>query len=207
MATNLNSRQNSVCSGLNFSSESKLFGGGPPCPRTTSATLLLRPNSYPTHVDSGVCSTQEKLFILRADFIIKIMAIIINFWGLTWCFSSSSSSELEDGQEIQTNWQRDFCARERCLHEHRKHAQERDLSNCSDLCLLSSSYHHNYHHLTFEIKYLWSWLVGQKTLVWEKEEDASSSNYTPSLQPYRHHRHHRHHRQRNHHQFFTITFR
>ena len=24
----------------NFSYESKLFGGGPPCPRTTSATLL-----------------------------------------------------------------------------------------------------------------------------------------------------------------------
>ena len=36
---NLNSRQNSVCSGLQFSFKSKLFGGGPPCPRTTSATL------------------------------------------------------------------------------------------------------------------------------------------------------------------------
>ena len=37
---NLNLRQNSVCSGLKFLSESKLFGRGPPCPRTTSATLL-----------------------------------------------------------------------------------------------------------------------------------------------------------------------
>ena len=37
---NLNSRQNSVCLGLKFSSESKLFGGGPPCPRTTSVTLI-----------------------------------------------------------------------------------------------------------------------------------------------------------------------
>ena len=27
------SQQNSVCSGLKFSSESKLFGGGPLCPR------------------------------------------------------------------------------------------------------------------------------------------------------------------------------
>ena len=33
-------RQKSVCSGLKFSSESKLFGGGPPCPRTTSVTLV-----------------------------------------------------------------------------------------------------------------------------------------------------------------------
>ena len=39
IATNLNSRQNSVCSGLKFSSESKLFGGGLLCPRTTFATL------------------------------------------------------------------------------------------------------------------------------------------------------------------------
>ena len=42
IATNLNSRQNSVCSGLKFSSKSKLFGGAPPCHRTTSATLHLR---------------------------------------------------------------------------------------------------------------------------------------------------------------------
>ena len=48
-------------------------------------------------------------------------------------------------------------------------------------------------------------LAGQKTLVWEKEEDASSSDLTPSLHPYRHHRHHRHQRQRNYHKFFTIT--
>ena len=40
IATNLNSRQNSVCSGLKFSSESKLFGGCHPCSRATSATLL-----------------------------------------------------------------------------------------------------------------------------------------------------------------------
>ena len=40
IATNLNSRQNSVCSGLTFSSESKLFGGCHPCSRATSATLL-----------------------------------------------------------------------------------------------------------------------------------------------------------------------
>ena len=33
------SRQNSICSGLKFSSESKLFGGGHPCSRATSATL------------------------------------------------------------------------------------------------------------------------------------------------------------------------
>ena len=39
MATNLNSRQNSVCSGLKFSSESKLFGGCHLCSRATSATL------------------------------------------------------------------------------------------------------------------------------------------------------------------------
>ena len=40
LATNLNLRQNSVCSGLKFLSESKLFGRGPPRPRTTSATLM-----------------------------------------------------------------------------------------------------------------------------------------------------------------------
>ena len=34
-----NLRQNSVCSGLKFSSESKLFGGCHPCSRATSATL------------------------------------------------------------------------------------------------------------------------------------------------------------------------
>ena len=39
IATNLNSRQNSVHSGLKFSSESKLFGGGHPCSGTTFATL------------------------------------------------------------------------------------------------------------------------------------------------------------------------
>ena len=32
IATNLNSRQNSVCSGLKFSSESKLLGGAPRAP-------------------------------------------------------------------------------------------------------------------------------------------------------------------------------
>ena len=37
----LNSQQNSVCSGLKFSSESKLFGVGPPCHRPTSATPIL----------------------------------------------------------------------------------------------------------------------------------------------------------------------
>ena len=37
------------------------------------------------------------------------MAIIITFWGLTWWFSSSASSELEAGQEIQTNRHWDFC--------------------------------------------------------------------------------------------------
>ena len=40
IATNLNSRQNSVCLGLKFSSESKLFGGCHPCYRATSATLM-----------------------------------------------------------------------------------------------------------------------------------------------------------------------
>ena len=39
IATNLNSRQNSVCLGLKFLSESKLFGGCHPCSRATSATL------------------------------------------------------------------------------------------------------------------------------------------------------------------------
>ena len=34
------SRQNSVCSGLKFLSESKLFGGCHPCSRATSATLM-----------------------------------------------------------------------------------------------------------------------------------------------------------------------
>ena len=41
MATNLNSRQISVCTGLKFSSESKLFGGGHPCSRATSAILWM----------------------------------------------------------------------------------------------------------------------------------------------------------------------
>ena len=67
--TVLNSRQNSVCSGLKFSSESKLFGGCHPCSRATSATLILRyiltPNrmfgdSYlvPSHmvIKIGMCS-------------------------------------------------------------------------------------------------------------------------------------------------------
>ena len=39
IATNLNLRQKSVCSGLKFLSESKLFGGYHPCSRATSATL------------------------------------------------------------------------------------------------------------------------------------------------------------------------
>ena len=37
--TKINLRQNSVCLGLKCSSESNLFGGAPPCPRPTSATL------------------------------------------------------------------------------------------------------------------------------------------------------------------------
>ena len=46
-------RQNSVCSGLKFLSESKLFGRGPPCPRTTSATLTLTSNrSKPIQIDA-----------------------------------------------------------------------------------------------------------------------------------------------------------
>ena len=46
IVTNLNLRQNSVCSRLKFSSESKLFGGGPLCLCTTSATLLfLKPSA------------------------------------------------------------------------------------------------------------------------------------------------------------------
>ena len=40
IAINLNLRQNSICSGLKFSSESKLFGGCHPCSRATSATLV-----------------------------------------------------------------------------------------------------------------------------------------------------------------------
>ena len=39
IVANLNSRQISVCSGLKFSSEFKLFGGCHPCSRATSATL------------------------------------------------------------------------------------------------------------------------------------------------------------------------
>ena len=48
MATNLNLRQNSICSGLKFSSESKLFGQylSPLC--TTSATLP-RCKKFPSH--------------------------------------------------------------------------------------------------------------------------------------------------------------
>ena len=38
---NLNSRQNSVCSGLKFPSESKLFGRCHPCSHATSATLMI----------------------------------------------------------------------------------------------------------------------------------------------------------------------
>ena len=38
IATNLNLRQNSVCSGSKFLSQSKLFGEGSLCPRATSAT-------------------------------------------------------------------------------------------------------------------------------------------------------------------------
>ena len=40
IATHPYSRQNSVCLGSKFLSESKLFGGGPLCPRATSATLI-----------------------------------------------------------------------------------------------------------------------------------------------------------------------
>ena len=43
----------SVCSGLKFSSESKLFGGGPPCPRATSATLE-KPS------DCDLCEEEEE---------------------------------------------------------------------------------------------------------------------------------------------------
>ena len=60
------------------------------------------------------------------------MALIITFWGVTWCFSSSSSSELEDGQEIQTNWQRDF--RELSYSFHRQYHR-----------------HHHHHTLMIEI--------------------------------------------------------
>ena len=41
IATNPNLRQNSVYSSFKFWSDSKLFSGGPPCPRTTSATLFV----------------------------------------------------------------------------------------------------------------------------------------------------------------------
>ena len=44
---NLNSRQNSVFSGLKFSSESKLSGGCHPCSRATSATLSPSSSSWP----------------------------------------------------------------------------------------------------------------------------------------------------------------
>ena len=43
IATNLNSRRNSVCLCFKFSSESKLFGRGP---RTTSATLPTEENHF-----------------------------------------------------------------------------------------------------------------------------------------------------------------
>ena len=45
IATNLNSRQNSICSGLKFSSEFKLFGGCHPYSRATSATLIENANN------------------------------------------------------------------------------------------------------------------------------------------------------------------
>ena len=58
IATNLNSRQYSVCSGLKFSPESKLFGAGPPCPRTNSATLrLTKIQGIPISVPKGEKTT------------------------------------------------------------------------------------------------------------------------------------------------------
>ena len=53
IATNLNSRRNSVCSGLKFLSASKLFSGCHPRSRATSATLShtkLSPTQIPEHL-------------------------------------------------------------------------------------------------------------------------------------------------------------
>ena len=176
------------------------------------------------------------------------MGIIITFRGLTWCFSSSSSSELEDGQDIQTNWKRDFRELFYSFHRHYHRYHHRNMSRIDIIIIFwTRGWTGNPNKLatgflrqralsawtseartrerffklfwfvsiiiiiiisTLDIRYLSSWLVGQKALVWEKEGDASSSDLTPSLHPYRHHRHHhQHRRQRNHHQFFTFTFR
>ena len=56
------------------------------------------------------------------------MGIIITFRGLTWCFSSSSSSELEDGQDIQTNWKRDFRELFYSFHRHYHRYHHRNMS-------------------------------------------------------------------------------
>ena len=60
-ARNLNLRQNSECSGLKFSSESKLFGRGPPCPRKTSATLPKSTNTNTYSFGSHVQDLRVKL--------------------------------------------------------------------------------------------------------------------------------------------------
>ena len=60
IATNLNLRQKSVCSGLKFLSESKLFGGYHPCSRATSATLPSASNGFiiQWHTTSSIKSTR-----------------------------------------------------------------------------------------------------------------------------------------------------
>ena len=151
------------------------------------------------------------------------MAIIITFWGLTWWFSSSASSELEAGQEIQTNRHWDFCElfysfRRKYHRYHHHHMPKIDIiiifwtrgwtGNPNKLATgflrqravsawtSEARTRERFFKLFWfvfiiiiiittltEIKYLLSWLVGQKTLVWEKEEDASSSDLTPSSLP------------------------
>ena len=58
--TNLNSRQNSACSGSKFSSESKLFGGCHPCSRATSATLVSKTREEDTIVKADTSCGEEE---------------------------------------------------------------------------------------------------------------------------------------------------
>ena len=66
IATNLNLRKNSVCSGLKFLSESKLFGRGPPCPRATSATLCSFKNLKYAEIIRQLHARITKKLIIRA---------------------------------------------------------------------------------------------------------------------------------------------
>ena len=62
--------KNSICLGLKFSSESKLFDGGPPCPCTTSATL---PESIRRRIKSlGSCHQEDNIYFRVPDYFLCI---------------------------------------------------------------------------------------------------------------------------------------